>query len=259
MKKNSWLLIILLILLLVLPVQADKKYWIDAVHVNARILPDGNLEIEETREYRFQGGFRWADYRLPLTDLGTIQDFSIQDGEMIYTENETENPGTFTKSIGSKEFYVKWFYTAKNESRRFTLRYRVTEAVKVYEDIAEFYFQFVGSNSPKKIGRVDIWLTLPQAAVMETVNAWAHGPLHGQLEFENGGLHLHVAPLPQGNYWEVRAIFPPEWLQQDAARRMPGTALATIQAEEKGWVEKANAKRAEREDRLAQRPKAQQF
>ena len=209
MKKNSWLVIVLLFGL-VLPVHADKKYWIDAVEVNARVLSDGSLEIEETREYRFQGRFHWADYRLPLAELGTIHDFSIQDGDMIYSENETENPGTFTKSVDSQEFYVRWFYSARDESRRFTLRYRVADAVTVYDDIAEFYFQFVGTNSPKTIGRVDAWLTLPRPAVTETVRAWAHGPLHGQLEFENGKVHLHVAPLPRGNYWEVRAVFPPE-------------------------------------------------
>jgi len=219
-----------------------KFYTIDRVEIEAAIQPDGSLLIQEDRTYTFRGNFSWADYALPLQKLGTVTDFELSEADSIYRLQPGKQPGTYQLSRDNKKFYVKWFYRASNETRTFRLKYRVQDAVTVYNDVAEFYYKFVGEQSPKKIDSVDVMLLLPQSADTGKVRAWAHGPLHGQLRFEDGKIHLRVAPLPRRSYWEVRVIFPPEWVPAASVHR-DSTARALIMAQEGQWVEKSNAQR----------------
>lgn len=220
----------------------SKSYSIDRVKIAAEILPDGSLAIEENRNYTFRGSFRWADYSLPLKNLGRVTDFELSEAGITYRPGSDEAPGTYQYSQNEERLYVKWFYRARNESRTFKLKYRVEDAVTVYNDIAELYYKFVSEKSQKSIDDVAVLLKFPQAADTSQVRAWAHGPLHGQLAFENGVIHLWVSPLPKRNWWEVRAIFPPEWVPS-AQKPRDEFKREQIMQEEQRLVEQSNAKR----------------
>lgn len=237
-----------IVILLVLPVKlslatpASKDYSIDQVTVQAEILPNGSLLIEENRSYTFQGEFSWADYSLPLRNLGQVNEFKLSENEISYVQQPGKEPGTYQLSQDKEKFSVKWYYKASNESRTFTLRYRVEDVVTVYSDVAELYYKFVGEDSPQKIDRVDVWVAFPRFADTSQVRAWAHGPLHGQLAFEDGKIHLWVSPLPKRNWWEIRAIFPLTWVPS-TRRYEPGMMKEKIMNEERELVEKSNAVR----------------
>ena len=62
--------------------RSSKRYYIDNIQINAEILPDGSLKIEESRSYRFKGRFSWADYSIPLQQLGSVTDFSLSEGDI---------------------------------------------------------------------------------------------------------------------------------------------------------------------------------
>lgn len=219
-----------------------KSYTLDRVAIEARVSPEGNLTIEEARTYTFRGRYRWADYRLPLEKVGTVADFSLCEGEQMYREGRGEDPGTYQIKSDDDEFYVKWYYRARNETRTFVLSYTVTDVVTVYDDVAEFYYKFVGEANEKQIGAVEVTIHLPQPADTAQVRAWAHGPLWGGIQFENGRLHMQVSPLPAKQYWEARVLFPPAWVPE-AARRRSIRMLSTIRAEEAEWARQANEER----------------
>jgi uncharacterized membrane protein len=220
----------------------SKSYSVNQIKIAAEILPDGSLSIEENRSYTFRGNFRWADYSLPLKNLGRVTDFKLSENEIIYHQGSDEEPGTYQYSQNEEKMYIKWFYRARNERRTFTLNYRIEDAVTVYNDIAELYYKFVSEKSEKSIHDVDVLLKFPQYADTSQVRAWAHGPLHGQLVFESGVIHLWVSPLTGRNWWEVRAIFPPEWVSS-AQKRRDEFKREQIMHEEQLLVAQSNAKR----------------
>lgn len=157
-----------------------KSFRIDQIHIQAKILRDGSLQINETRYYQFKGRFRWADYRLPLHKLGKVSNFKLSEAGIFFRHQPGENPGTYPIIQNEHEFYVKCYYQAHNQSRAFTLQYRVSAAVTVYNDLAEFYYQFVGGKRVKEIGVVNVCLELPEKATPGQVQAWAHGSIRGQ-------------------------------------------------------------------------------
>ena len=78
----------------------SKSYSIDRIEISAEILSDGSLSIEENRSYTFRGNFRWADYLLPLQNLGRVIDFQLSEAGMIYRPGSDEEPGTYFLSKG---------------------------------------------------------------------------------------------------------------------------------------------------------------
>ena len=219
-----------------------RSYSLDEVVVNARVDPDGGLWIDETRTYTYDGRFSWAEFRLPLDRVGQVSDFSLTEGERVFTPASGDEPGTYRLQASDEELHVRWHYVAEDETRSFRLRYRIGAVVGLHADVAEFYYQFVGVINPQAIGRVAVDLELPRAAVFDEVRAWAHGPLHGGVEFQDSGrLSFDVAPLPAREMWEARVTFPVDWMAADAVAGEP--MLDRIRAEEEAWAREANAVR----------------
>ena len=254
--NKTWTFILAILLLLI--TQSDilaKSYSIKRIQIDAEILDDGSLRIEENRTYHFRrGNFSWADYKLPVSGLGRVVDFSLSEGNERYTLSEEKDKGTYYTRQNEDRFYVKWYYRASKEERTFTLRYRVEDAVTVYDDVAMLYYKFVGEKRRKNVDTVDIKLYFPQPADTVSVRAWAHGPLNGSLTFEDAGfISMVVSPLSRKKFWEIRTLFPKEWVSQ-ASNIMAGSVKGKVLQEEKEWAEKANVlrKEAARKDAMRQ-------
>lgn len=226
----------------------SKSFSLDKVDIRARIQPDGHLQIEENRTYTFRGSFSWADYRLPLKGIGEIRNFTLSDELSSYQRATREKPGTYFIEKDNNMFYVKWFYRARNETRTFTLSYLASDVITRYEDVAELYFKFVGAGNNFPVQTVQVIIEFPQTATFPEVRAWAHGPLWGEVLFVNGNLKLSVSPLPSRNFWEVRTVFPLEWVPT-ATKFTQRSYLDDVLKEEDAWARKANLKRQQAQER----------
>ncbi len=222
--------------------QASKQYFINSIKINAEIWADGSLHIDEARTYNFRGRFSWADYNLPLQKLGAVNDFSLHEKNNVYVEGNGKQPGTYQQIQDEDRFYVKWFYQAKNESRTFILNYRIKQAAIVHNDIAEFYFKFVGADQSRSADSVRVSLKLPQFADTTHVRAWLHTSLNGEYRFKDGFIEFWVNPLPRKCFFETRVIFPVAWIPE-ASKFSQEAKLTAILTEEKELVEQTNALR----------------
>lgn len=242
-KISFFIAVFLLSIFFFFPLTAHaKSYSFDQLSIEAEILEDGALFIEETRTYTFHGSFSWADYKIPLKGIGAIVNFELREGDQVYSESTSENPGTYKAELREDEIYVRWFYRAKNETRRFTLRYIATDVVMAHNDIAEFYYKFVGSANLKQIDVVEISIKLPMPAKQQEVRAWAHGPPWGTIHFQEEILEMKISPLPAKRFWETRIIFPTSWVPH-ARNRTASDMAETIMAQEAKWAEEANEHR----------------
>ena len=230
-----------------------KSYRIEEVKIFARILPDGDLAIREERTYRFRGTFRWADYRLPVRGFSAVSDFRLEENGRAYRPGLSGKSGTFQLRREKGEFYVKWFYRARNETRTFTLSFRLKNAVAVYADVAELYYKFVGGGWEMPARRVRVEIELPPGARKKEIYAWVHGPLWGNIVIpDSSRVTAEAAPLPKRTFFEVRLLFPPR-LVPGAGRRFAGKRLQIVLAREKRWAEQANAERLRAKEELARR------
>jgi uncharacterized membrane protein len=78
---------------------------------------------------------------------------------------------------------------------------------------------------------------------------WAHGPLHGLIDFNNGNVELSINPMPSEQYLEARIVFPPAWVPY-AQKIIKSDKLMDIVDEEKLWVDEANKEREKAKEDL---------
>ncbi len=221
---------------------AAKSFHFSRVEITAEVRPDGSMRIVERRTFDFDGSFRWASYRLPLTGAGDIQDIRVADERGTYRQSASEDPGTYQVARSTGEVDIKWFYRARDERRTFTLSYLLTDVATVYTDVAEVFWKFIGTGWDVRSDEVLITVRLPGGIPRKDIRAWGHGPLQGVIAIEDGVARLTVRSLPAFTMVEGRILFPRSAVPE-ARRRLDRAAVEAILAQESALADQANRER----------------
>jgi len=223
-----------------------KDYYFPKVVVTININEDGSFDIEELRTYKFDGSFHWATYTLDKSGFDRIENFTIGDetGPYKRTDTETETPGTFVFQDRGNEYYAKFFYDASNTTKTFAIKYRVVGGIKVYKDVADFYWKLIGIGWDKKTSDFEGFVYLPNPVQnVDDIKVFGHGPLNGVVERIDGtGAHYKVTNVPPNTYIEARVLFPPSVLPK--AHVIPEEKLNQIMQEELTYAKQADAIKA---------------
>ncbi|MGC8690424.1 MAG: DUF2207 domain-containing protein [Caldisericum sp.] len=210
-----------------------KDYYFPKVNVTVHINSDGSFDFEEARTYKFDGSFHWATYTLPKQGFERIENFSISDesGPYKLTVGETNTPGTYIFQDQGNSYFAKFFYDAKNTTKTFIFRYKVIGGIKVYKDVADFYWQLIGSGWDKKTLNFDGFVYLPKTVNEDEIKVFGHGPLNGVVErIDGSGAHFKATNVPPNTFIEARVLFPPYILTD--AKVIPQEKLNSIMQEE---------------------------
>ena len=107
-----------------------KDYSITSADITAQINTNGSVNITETRTYSFSGSYSWADENInlvPKCNSGetcqnyVITNVSIKDGTETYSKLNDSVPGTFQATNNGNTLYIKWFYSAVDSEKTFSL------------------------------------------------------------------------------------------------------------------------------------------
>ena len=237
--------LLLLIFVLSSPAMADKSYNHPSIDFKITFLPDGSAEIEETRAFKFDGSFSWA-----FIEKGTRGDYGsygiefhgvwdAETGEQLRHE-------TYDGENGNKG--LKWHYSAKNTTREFLIKYRVTGAVQKYMDAAQFYWHII-SPSDEYINNVNVVLTPPQPSpYLFKVFVHTETP-PGRLDFEKdfSGARIDLSGVSRNQSVELRVLLDPDIFPD--APLLSGESHGTLLEDEKRVTEQwreAEERRIER-------------
>ena len=239
------LFLLVLLLLSMKPLDSfAQDYYFPFVNVRIDINNDGSFNVIEERTYNFSGDFHWATYTLGKGGYDYIEDFLIEDENGYYelTNSETSNPGTYTFTDNGSSYEAKFFYSANNENKSFTFRYKVIGGIKAYQDVADFYWKLVGSGWDKRTDQFNAYIYFPSTVNQDNFYVFGHGPLSGTVEkIDGSGVHYKLTGLPANTYVEARIIFPSDILD---ISKESGNKLDSILAYERNLAEQANRQRA---------------
>ncbi|MGH2404209.1 MAG: DUF2207 domain-containing protein [bacterium] len=219
---------------------AAKSYVFPLVQIDAKVNPDGSMWITERRTYDFSGSFSWASYILERRGWSEIADVSVADEAGTYAPGRSEAPRTYQVSMASHQMELKWYYSARDQQKTFTIRYRVLGVVTRYPDTAELYWRFVGTGWDVFTKRVRVSVQIP-GATRQDLRAWGHGPLSGVVSVEDGVVRLSIDDLDATTFVEGRILFPSRLVPR--ARFVDRDALPRILAEEGARAREANLER----------------
>ena len=249
-KIFSLILIISLIISLFVVVNADedRSYLIDSYQISARVNENGDMLVDETLDYVFDGSFNGIFRTLSIDkneEYENIQVFVIENGSLNeFVENNSEAENTYQLINEGDELKIKAFNKSVDQKKTFVIRYNVNKAAVKYKDTAELYWQFTGNNAMDvTVNNYKVLIWLPGAVQKDSIKAFAHGPLSGNVEINpDGVISLKVDKLRPNNMVEARVLFNAEALN-DNATYVDELVLDKIMAEEALVVEEANKAR----------------
>ncbi len=256
--KHSLKLIIFLvaILTLVLGVNVEARdTHLKRLDFNIVLHENGDMTVTETWDVSFSEsqhnvGFRTIDLEGlagELIDIRVSQgskEFTFAEyGENVHDPDYKGQVGTFSTHVYNNELWIEWYINEFDSEKTYTLSYRVTDAVTVYNDTAELYWQFLGTNFSMNVNKVTGKITIPQGANEENFRVWAHGPLNGTISREGTDTCLfEVKNFNTGDMLEVRLAMPVE-IFPNSSNTVAKDYLDTILEEEQKYADEANARR----------------
>jgi uncharacterized membrane protein len=257
--KKSILLVVLFFCTLL--IFSNKSYagtqsW-NSLNYDATINSDGSVNVVETWNISIsETNTLFKDFELDSSKYSSITDVNVsrvysnnleKSLTQIYEEQYHVDNGCFyALNIDSSTFEIAWNVglDSSSDTRTYKLYYTIQDAIKVYNDCTEFYWQFLGTDNSISGKNITGTITLPKAVSdIENLRVWAHGPLTGKIQkISTNQVYFEIPSLSSGNMVEVR-IVSEESICSDSINRVHTDMLSSILKEEQKWANEANLKR----------------
>ena len=142
------------------------------------------------------------------------------------------------------KFEIAWGAHAENTTRTYKISYKIIDAVKNYNDCAEFYWQFVNKDSEIPADCIEGTIKLPTSVEdIEDLKVWAHGPLNGNIEkLSNNTVRFTVEGFDENTMLEARIVTPVTIFNKNL-NTANKNKLNSILTEEQTWADESNKKR----------------
>jgi uncharacterized membrane protein len=228
MRKLSVLALVLL--LFSLPSWGwAKSYFHPLIEQTFTLKQNGDVQVVEKRSFAFEGSFSWA--RLSIFRKG-VRDIIF---EGVWDEKSGE-PCSFEVERSSQEVAIRWFYQAADETRTFRIRYRLVQAVRCFEDVAEFYWKVI-EDQHARIDELSAEFFLPEASP-ELLKLFVHTQAApGEMTFpeDRKSVRFRLQDIPADTFVEARLLARPEVFVD--VPRQPLRRYEAILEEERGFAE----------------------
>lgn len=263
-RRIAFLIAIMLVCFILSPVRVMATATEYAVDFVITINPDGSADFVETHTIRFSESKDYTRYgRIYIYPEGrAMGNWEVTvDGEsweaLPKVDNDTRPDGTFAVEYNDEGAVVTMYHHSIDTDRAFSLSYHVENAVNIYEDTAEFFWNLSSENELSIIYYMTAQVILPESLTEEDFRIWAHGPLAGVFNKDGGNFaSLKVDFVPTYNPVDIRIAMPVEAFS--GGYEIGGEFLQTIFDEEQELADKANAKREEEERSRAEQVKYQE-
>ncbi|MDE5539163.1 MAG: DUF2207 domain-containing protein, partial [Bacilli bacterium] len=233
MKKIIWGILIFL----ASPVLAwAADYNIDNYAVRAYIQNNGDVKIQEilVLDGSFNGYERDLDFKPHLTDnsgnatiyqgsditdieirgkyINKFQDSLFNDADYtLFSKTSYASNGDIGKVVMSTlsgGYRLRMYYRANNQKVAFYITYTIKDAVVLHNDVAEFYWPFIGDTFEDDFKNVDIKVYLPNDDNTDYFRVWGHGSLYGEIKMlDKKGASIYLDKYDAGEVLDVRITF----------------------------------------------------
>lgn len=224
----------------------SRDYGFPSLNVIGKIEADGSLYVEETRVVVFDGEYSGLFQWINKNPGEIITDVKVREINKDYIFNPSQEigpAGTYFIIDENNKTYIDWSFKANNETRTFIVSYRIKNAVKKHNDVAELYYIFTGDEWDKPVGSFSGEIIFPENEGQGTIRAWGHGPLNGFVSLHGREkVSWEVNNIPSRTLVAGRVVFPLSFVPHGS--RISGEdALDAILAEEENLADKANNER----------------
>ncbi len=215
---------------------------ITKLDIQASLSENASLKVREELSYRI-GEINGVLFDLDAKGNGPLTSLSVYASD---EEGDFQQIPQNSLEISEEDelYHIKVYARTENQLRKFAFVYELQGGAKLYQDIAELNRVFVGKNWQNPIEKVQVKISLPDTVPQNSIHAYGHGPLTGNIKLDGNVISYELDNYYPGDFIEAHILFGPQGLSQvPSSLIVPENAKERLLAEEKAWAEEANAQR----------------
>ncbi len=261
MNKTRKIITTLIFLILFIILGNNKSnagsLYLNNLDFDAKINQDGSMNVTETWDISInETNTLFKTFKTDKDKYSSIT--NVQVSEIIGgTEKKFTQINTLMYHVTEDCYYgltnddgnfeIAWGVGLDNSraTKKYKISYKVNDAIGKYQDYAELYWQFVGSDFDISCEKVTGTIILPQnASSKEDIKVWGHTEgLNGEIyATDTNKIEFEVNKFISGRYIEIRTLFPTS-IVPISNRTYTENRLDDVLSEEIVWANEANARR----------------
>lgn len=262
MKTLKRLLILLFISFVIVTMfnytKADSSdLYLNELNFNVQINSDGSIDVEEMWNIDIENtNTLFKTFKIDKGKYTRITNGRVSKINKSGTEVELKNINQYYYHVPTGYYYflnrgdeyeVAWNvgYDDSSGTEKYKISYHVEDAIAIYQDCSEMYWQFLGSSFEIPAKKITGTIKLPKEAInLEDIRVWGHTPdLNGTIyKTANDKVEFTVNDNRARKMVEVR-IAMPENMVDFSGRIYNTNKLENIIQEETQWATAANNNR----------------
>ena len=238
-------------------VEASSNLYLNNFDFDVQINSDGSMDVVETWNIDIsETNTLYKTFKFDSTKYSSITNGKVSRVTSAGTVIPLNDFGEYAYHVPVGEYYflnmgsnyeVAWGTGYENSSGTATYKisYHVNDAVALYNDCAEMYWQFIGSDFEVPAKKITGTIKLPEEVQnIDELRVWGHTPdLNGTITKEsNDTVKFEINNNKAEKMVEVRIAMPRDEIIY-SGRTYNTNKLSTILQEENEWANDANATR----------------
>lgn len=259
LKKILTGFIITITLILLNATSSEASLHLKNLDFTAQINEDGSMDVVETWDINISDtNTLYKTFKIDKTKYSGISNIFVQDITSGTNKNFKKSDiwqyhldkGHYFGGINNNnEYEIAWGVSIDTTTRKqYLIKYTVEDVIKKYNDCAELYWQFVGSEFEISADSITGIIKLPnKVSDKDELKVWGH------TEYLNGEIYVtdldivefNVNKYKSGNFVEVR-IAMPTYVMSKLENTSNINKIDSIIEQETKWANEANARRDRR-------------
>lgn len=259
LKKILTGFIITITLILLNSTSSEASLHLKNLDFTAQINEDGSMDVVETWDVNVSDtNTLYKTFKIDKTKYSGISNVFVQDITSGTNKNFKKSDiwqyhldkGHYFGGINNNnEYEIAWGVSIDTTTRKqYLISYTVKDVIKKYNDCAELYWQFVGSEFEISADSITGIIKLPnKVSDKDELKVWGH------TEYLNGEIYVtdldivefNVNKYKSGNFVEVR-IAMPTYVMSKLENTSNINKIDSIIEQETEWANEANARRDRR-------------
>ena len=208
MRKN---ILRIFLFFLISIVSFAANYRIEKLDIEANLQKDGSMVVSEAVTYDIDE-INGVYFDIDAKGFGELEDLQVFEDEPNTSSFKEVDTSNYEVSVSDELYRIKLYSKNQNNIRTFKFVYKLPEAIKVYDDVAQFNRKMVGQEWQQGIKYITAKVIVPVPTDYDNSNilVFGHGPLTGEVDKEGNTVVYKLDDYYSGDFLEAHILMEPE-------------------------------------------------
>ena len=207
MKKN---ILRIFLFFLISIVSFAASFRIEKLDIEANLQKDGSMVVSEAVTYDIDE-INGVYFDIDAKGFGELEYIQVFEDDSTGGFKEVDS-SNYEVSVSDELYRIKLYSKNHNNRRTFKFVYKLSEAITVYDDVAQFNRKMVGKEWQQGINYITAKVIIPVPVSYDNSNilVFGHGPLTGEVDKEGNTVVYRLNNYYPGDFLEAHILMEPE-------------------------------------------------